>query len=178
MRLINRVATSAVMVMALFFGVQAAHALTDGQLVKSPDSPAIYQVVSGKLRPFLNSRVFKTYYANFDAVKVMNLSGHAVDIPMRPRAGVLMLKFPYNPKVYTVGENGLLRHIPNEKTAQALFGKKWNTFIIELPEELSVHYTYGDELEEQTPVEEDTAVKDDTSTDSKDTLSFSRKNFL
>jgi len=161
MQSINRIATGlAIFAVTLLVGVGSAHALTDGQLAKSTDSSAVYKVENGILRPFLNSRIFHTYYSNFEAVVVTDLSSLTVGEPMPPKAGTKMIKFPSDTKVYTLEEGKVLRHVPNQETAKALFGEKWNKEIIELPADQTKYYSIGEQLEEKM-AEESTDTKNE-----------------
>jgi hypothetical protein len=60
-----------------------------------------------------------------------------------------MIKIQSDTRVYAVARDGVLRMIPNEATAAALFGPQWNKMIDDLPDSFFVNYTVGTPLSAQ-----------------------------
>ncbi|PIR03324.1 MAG: hypothetical protein COV60_01015 [Candidatus Magasanikbacteria bacterium CG11_big_fil_rev_8_21_14_0_20_43_7] len=145
------------LILGMFLSLHTpALAATEGQLITSPMHPSVYQIESGKRRPFINAAVYHTWYPNFNSVTTISVSDlEAIPLgkPMPVKPDVMMVKFPFNPKVYVVKEGEILQHIPDEATAKALYGSHWNTKIIELPEIYFLFYTIGDGLAPISPVQ-------------------------
>ncbi len=141
------------LVAILFFllpGTSNATAYVDGTLLKSPKHASIYYVENNKRRAFVNSQVYYTWFSNFDSVQTVTVDQmESIELgnPMPIKANTKLLKFPLNPRVYSVVEGDVIRHIPDEYTANSLFGNGWAKDIIELPEIYYLFYTKGDALE-------------------------------
>lgn len=111
-----------------------APALSQGDIVKMPGSPAVYIVENGKLRPYLNERIFLAYGKSFDAVKeVSNLSGYAegtaVDLfPDSYDFTCGQLVKASNAKVYIVSkcEDGMKKEIAWIETEAVFLGGGWS----------------------------------------------------
>lgn len=137
---------------ALFLAPQNAlseSTFPDGTLVKSSKSQAIYQIEAGKRRPFPNASVYYTWYNTFKGITKISakqMESIELGIPMPIKENTKLLKFPLNPKVYAVYEDGLIKHIPDDATAVSLFGAKWKKNIIELPEIYYLFYTNGGQI--------------------------------
>jgi hypothetical protein len=119
---------------------------TDGTLLKSPLHTSVYYYENGTRRPFPNAAVYYTWFANFNDLKmitVAQMENIKLGNPMPIKAGTKLLKFPYNPKVYEVTEGNKIKHIPNEATATAKFGKSWAKNVIELPE---IYYLFYEDV--------------------------------
>jgi len=95
---------------------------------------------------FPNEQTYKTWWPDFENISYVNgafvgakdLLGN---VTIRP--GTYLVKQTTDPKVYAVEPNGVLRWIPNEATAKTLYGSKWNTIIVDVPDELFADYTIG-----------------------------------
>lgn len=111
---------------------------------------AVYYIGrDGKRHAFPNSRVFFTWYGGFDSVEEVELS-RLSQFPLGPnvqyRAGVRMVKFTTDPKVYAVSRGGLLRWVKTEELARAYYGDTWNTKIDDIPDTFYTNYTFGTDI--------------------------------
>lgn len=126
---------------------------------------AVYYIgADGKRHAFPNSRVFFTWYANFDAVRVLSserLSQYMLGANVTYRPGIRMVKFATDPKVYVVARGGVLRWIKTEELAIALYGQKWNTKVDDIVDSFYSNYTFGSEITSDT--EYDPVVESATS---------------
>ncbi len=118
----------------------------------SADDPcrAVYYVgKDGKRHAFPNSRVFFTWYGGFESVREIPLEGLSV-YPLgqnvQYRAGVRMVKFMTDPKVYAVSRGGVLRWIKSEELARAFYGNDWNKQIDDLTDAFYTNYTFGPDI--------------------------------
>jgi len=66
------------------------------------------------------------------------------------RPGTYLIKSSSDPKVYAVEPGAILRWIPDETTAELLYGKNWNKIVIDIPGELLPDYVMGKPLTSTT----------------------------
>jgi hypothetical protein len=115
----------------------------------TPDDPcrAVYYVgTDGKRHAFPNSKVFFTWYQNFNGVQVITadqLAAYPLGKNVTYRPGVRMVKFTTDPKVYAVAQGGDLRWISTEAIASAYYGASWNQMIDDIPDTFYTNYTFG-----------------------------------
>ena len=139
--------------MLFFAGVldtRAGSGIIDGTLLKSPQHTAVYQYEGGKRRAFPNSEVYHTWYDSFSNIYTISVAEmEAIEIgnPMPIKGYTKLLKFPLNPKIYSVTKDGIIHHIPDAMTAKSWYGENWGNEIIELPEIYYLFYTKGDILD-------------------------------
>ncbi len=148
---------------SLFFGflvynVQAAATLSVGDLIRG-SSPAVYLIKSDNKRYlFPNEKTFKTWYADFSAVKTIT-DLELREIPfggnMTYKPDVRLLKLPSQPEVYKVEEGGVMRHLTTPEVASSYYGKNWPALVDDLPEIFFADYKIGEPIEAvaETPAE-------------------------
>jgi hypothetical protein len=108
---------------------------------------AVYYVgKDGKRHAFPNSKVFFTWYANFNEVQevsltVMSTYGLGRNVAYRP--GIRMVKFTTLNNVYVVTRTGGLRWITTEAIASTLYGADWNTKVDDIADTFYGDYTFG-----------------------------------
>jgi hypothetical protein len=121
----------------------------DGKLATQEDSAVYYVGNDGKRHAFPNSKVFFSWYSNFDGVTVITGSQMA-SIPLgtnvRYKPGSRMVKFTTDPKVYAVDANGTLRWVKTEDLAKSLYGEAWNTKIDDMSDAFFSNYAFGTEI--------------------------------
>lgn len=131
--------------------------------VAGADHPcrAVYYVgAGGKRHAFPNSRVFATWYENFDQVKAVTqerLGQYMLGQNVTYRPGSKMVKFTTDPKVYAVGRGGVLRWVKSEEAAIALYGADWNKNVDDIPDAFYLNYTFGTDIASATdfsPIDE------------------------
>lgn len=140
---------------------QSAPSQYTGQLLKAicPDGAdmndacrAVYYIgKDGKRHAFPSSRVFFTWYSNFASVisvEPQELSVFPLGENVKYRAGVRMVKFSTDPKVYAVARGGVLRWITSESLARTYYGDAWNTHIDDIPDSFYANYTFGSDIVE------------------------------
>lgn len=112
---------------------------------------AVYYVgADGKRHAYPNSRVFFTWYQNFNGVQTvsqaaLNLYPLGRNITYRP--AVRMVKFTTLNKVYAVARDGSLRWVKTEDVARALYGADWNTKIDDISDTFFTDYTFGPDID-------------------------------
>lgn len=120
--------------------------------IAASDHPcrAVYYVgVDGKRHAFPNSRVFYTWYTNFDSVRAVSaerLGQYMLGANVTYRPGARMVKFATDAKTYAVDQGGVLRWVKTEELAVALYGAAWNTKIDDIPDTFYMNYTFGEDV--------------------------------
>ncbi|MCK9361292.1 SH3 domain-containing protein [Patescibacteria group bacterium] len=121
--------------------------------IASADHPckAVYYIgADGKRHAFPNSRVFFTWYGNFDSVRAVTaerLGQYMLGMNATYRPGARMVKFTTDPKVYAVARGGVLRWVKTEELARAYYGSTWNMKIDDIPDAFYTNYTFGTEID-------------------------------
>ncbi len=111
---------------------------------------AVYYIGrDGKRHAFPNSRVYFTWYQNFDTVEEVSLEklssfGLGRNVTYRP--GVRMVKFTTDPKVYAVSRSGELHWVKTEAAAVSLYGSDWNKKIDDISDVFFTNYMFGTDI--------------------------------
>lgn len=79
-------------------------------------------------------------------VPLETLSQYPLGANVLYRAGVRMVKFTTDPKVYVIARGGVLRWIKTEELARAYYGDEWNKKIDDIPDSFYTNYTFGSEV--------------------------------
>ena len=114
-----------------------------------PCRAVYYLGADGKRHAFPNSRVFYTWYTNFDSVRALNaeqLGQYMLGANVTYRPGARMVKFTTDPKVYAVSLGGVLRWVGTEALATALYGADWNQKIDDIADTFYANYTFGSDI--------------------------------
>lgn len=120
---------------------------TAGALMRTPEVSTVYYCGrDGGRYVFQDEGTYFSWFENFD--DVITISGDEMSvIPLKGvityKPGSFMLKLPSVPKVYAVGQGGVLHWIPSQEVAEALYGSKWASFIRDLPESFYPAYSLG-----------------------------------
>lgn len=120
--------------------------------IANADHPckAVYYVgVDGKRHAFPHSRVFFTWYGNFDAVHAVTserLGAYSLGPNVTYRPGAKLVKFTTDPKVYAVARGGLLRWVKTEALATAFYGATWNQKVDDIADAFYTNYTFGPDI--------------------------------
>jgi hypothetical protein len=96
-----------------------------------------------------NEATYKTWWTNYEDVSFIESSfliSHELGASVTVRPGTCLVKQTSSPKVYAVEPSGILRWIPDEATAETLYGPRWNTIILDIPDAIFADYTVGDDL--------------------------------
>jgi hypothetical protein len=121
----------------------------DGAAADHPCKAVYYYGSDMKRHAFPNSKVYFTWYANFDSVQEISaaqMSAMTLGKNVAYRPGVRMVKFTTVNKVYAVGAHGNLRWVNSEAVAVALYGSNWNTKIDDIPDTFYTNYTFGSDI--------------------------------
>lgn len=122
-------------------------------LVKSPERSDVYYVYSGKRYSFPNERVYFSWQANFDAVRVISpaqLAAYPLAGNVTYRPGTRLVKIVSDPKVYAVEGGGVLRWISDEGVARQLYTASWNRLVDDVSDALFTDYRLGTPISTET----------------------------
>jgi hypothetical protein len=126
-----------------------------GDLIKTATSSAVYLVGSdGKRHAFPNETIYYSWFENFDDVAEVGFGTMAsytlgYNVTMRP--GTWLVKIQSVATVYAVEPGGALRAIPDEDTAQELYGEDWAERAADIADAFWTNYEVGDEIEDAHP---------------------------
>jgi len=121
-----------------------------GWFVRSYSFDTIYYVDEYSIRyPFWDTNSFFSYADSFDEVvwvtdatlPTMDLGG-----PMLPAFGSVLVKIQSDPKVYAIDSGNVLRWVPSEDTAIALYGADWADYVIDLEPTTMARFTTGSDM--------------------------------
>nr|HPL95806.1 hypothetical protein [bacterium] len=132
--------------------VPVANAAAAGDLIKTPNNPAVYYLgADNKRYVFPTFNTYKTWFGtNFSTVKTISLTemgniNMGGNVPYR--AGTRLIKLSNDPKTYAVEPSGVIRHIPTETVASDLYGSLWYKLVDVLDDSFFASaYTYGSAL--------------------------------
>lgn len=131
----------------------AGSACDPGFRIKTAASPAVYYCgADGKRHAFPNLAIHASWYGesgNWGGVVEVSadtLASIPLGANMTYRPGVRMVKITTDPKTYVVAPGNVLRWVPSEAAAVALYGANWNQQIDDLPDAFFADYTIGESL--------------------------------
>ncbi len=123
--------------------------VNDGNELTQEDTAVYYIAVDGKRHAFPNSKVYFTWYSNFDGVQTVT-NDQIASIPLGKnvtyKPGVRMVKFTTDPKVYAVDKGGILRWITSEPVAIYLYGLAWNQNVDDIDDAFFANYRFGSSI--------------------------------
>jgi hypothetical protein len=120
-----------------------------GTLIKGSAPSVYYCGNDGKRHAFVDEASFFSWYADFSGVRTVDdetLSKITLGDNVTYRPGLRLVKIMSDPRVYAVDKGGVLRWVPSEEAAQALFGPDWRKLVIDVPEAFFVDYRVGDSI--------------------------------
>ena len=164
MKKIFSVLSLAALVVGVSLPVHSARAASAGDLVKCEDYSAVYYLADdGERYVFPNEQIYLSWYPDFHDVKTISCADLAT-LPLGDRivyqAGTRLVKIPSDPSVFAVEDDGVLREIPNEATAIALFGSDWSLRVDDVSEAFWSSFTAGEPLAEDE-IPEGTVIEDE-----------------
>jgi hypothetical protein len=121
----------------------------DGNLQTQEDSAVYYYASDCKRHAFPNSKVYFTWYSDFNGVTVVSaqvLASMPLGKNVTYRPGVKMVKFTTLNNVYAVSKGGMLRWVTSEAIATALYGSTWNKQIDDISDAFYTDYTMGADI--------------------------------
>lgn len=135
------------------FALAQSSAYSAGDLIKTPYSSTVYYFgYDGKRHAFPNEAIYFSWYSNFEGIKIIAPEelaevplGHSIVV----RPGTNLVKIQTDPKVYAIEPYGVLRHLPSEAMARALYGDGWAKIVVDIDVALFPNYTIGEPISYQ-----------------------------
>jgi len=66
--------------------------------------------------------------------------------PMLPQPGSVLVKIQSDPKVYAIDEGNVLRWVPDEDTANNVYGLSWADYVIDLDASTFARFSIGNNM--------------------------------
>lgn len=124
---------------------------TLGRWVKKASITAVYFLDSSDvLHTYPNQSIWESYFGDdFSFVETISeeeLNNYTLGVNV-PYASGSLFKMQAFPKVYMVGENGLIQWIKTEEKAVELYGDNWASLVHDLSTAFFMDYTRGADIE-------------------------------
>ncbi len=116
-----------------------------GDLIKMEGLSSVYYLgQDGERYVFPNEDTYFSWYSDFSSVVTIpqsELESYPLGSNVNVRPGTHLVKITTDSTVYAVEKGGTLRAIPNEDTAEALYGENWAERVVDVPDAFFVNYT-------------------------------------
>ena len=122
----------------------------DGQASTPADSTIYFAGRDGKRHPFMNEKIYFSWYANFadvHEVSARDMSTYTLGAPVIYRPGSRLLKFTSDPKVYALETPNTLRWVKTPALAEQMYGANWAAQIHDMFDSLSYLYILGADIQ-------------------------------
>lgn len=117
---------------------------------KSGTCHSVYYVgTDGMLHGFPSESVYKSWYSSFSNVveiETWKFNSQTVGKDVTFRPGTSLVKFASSTTVYAVDVNQTLRPIMNEAAAKAIYGTRWNSYVVTIPASQRNDYKIGSKI--------------------------------
>ncbi len=136
-----------VLSMSMITALSPAKAATAeaGDLIKMEGLSSVYYLgQDGERYVFPNEDTYFSWYSDFSSVVTIpqsELESYPLSSNVNIRPGTQLVKITTDPTVYAVEKGGTLRAIPDETTAEALYGENWAKRVVDVPDGFFVNYT-------------------------------------
>lgn len=121
-----------------------------GLRIKAVSGSAVYYCgKDGKRHAFPNQKVHDSWFVDWNGIVTLTdekLAAIPLGANMTYRPGVRLVKIQSDPKVYAVDAGAMLRWVPDEWTARALYGTEWNKMIDDVSDALFTGYRLGEKI--------------------------------
>ena len=120
-----------------------------GDLIKAGGASVYYVGVDNKRYVFPNDKVYFSWYKDFSGVKTVSddeLAALLIGGNVTYKPGVRLVKIQTDPKVYAVSADGVLRWVPDEVAAAAIYGTDWKKMIDDVADSFFVNYKIGTDI--------------------------------
>ncbi len=118
-----------------------------GTRIKGSLSSVYYCGADGKRYGFTDDKSYFSWYTSFAGIRTVS-DATLASIPfggsVTYKPGVRMIKLQTSPRTYVVDRGGILREIPDEAAAAAMYGPKWNTLIDDISDAFFPLYRLGE----------------------------------
>ncbi|MFA6132035.1 MAG: hypothetical protein WC702_03160 [Patescibacteria group bacterium] len=121
----------------------------EGWFIRSNYFNTVYFIDSEGRHPFWDANSFFSYADSFDIVIWVTdatLPTLPLASPIMPQPGSVLVKIQSDAKTYAIDDGNVLRWVPSEATAEALYGADWADYIIDLEPTTFARFTVGDNM--------------------------------
>ncbi|MFA5946019.1 MAG: Ig-like domain-containing protein [Patescibacteria group bacterium] len=141
---------------------EAINAVAVGDVLRGQHYSTVYYIDGNlKRQPFQDAQTYFTYYSSWNNVRTVTdatLSTLTIGKPMLPKAGVVLVKIVSDPRVYALQTDSntgatLLRWVPTESVAIALYGASWADYVIDLTPTLYTQFGHGADMTSSVTVD-------------------------
>lgn len=119
----------------------------EGRLVKIASDSAVYYIgLDQKRHAFPNAKIYFSWYQDFKKVEVIDdfaMSLYPLGRNVQYRPGSRLVKISDVSEVYAIEPGGVLRNIPSEEVAIALYGEQWAKLVDDLDISFFFDYEIG-----------------------------------
>jgi hypothetical protein len=149
--LVVGVMSMTVLSMSVVVAPEAGAAAQAGDLIKMDGLSSVYYLAAdGKRYVFPNEKTYFSWYSDFSGVVTIpqaELETYPLGANVTVRPGTKLIKITTDPKVYAVETDGMLKHVPDEATAQTLWGADWANRVVDIADAFFTNYTVtGEEV--------------------------------
>jgi len=134
-----------------------------GDLIKMDGLSSVYYLgADNKRYVFPNEQTYFSWYSDFSGVVTIpqsELESYSLGANVTIRPGTKLVKITTDPKVYAVESNGMLLHVPDETTAETLYGADWAQRVVDVPDAFFTNYTVSTETVSATAYPEGSLIK-------------------
>ncbi len=105
-----------------------------------------YYGEDGKKHAFPTESVYKNWFSSYSDVHTVSarrLKSMPEGEPVTYRPGTVLVKFDSSSTVYAIADGQVLRPIMNEAAAKAIYGARWQRYVVTVPECDRDQYTIG-----------------------------------
>ncbi|MDP3043200.1 MAG: hypothetical protein Q8N21_02245 [bacterium] len=143
--------------------LQANAAAQAGDLIKMSGLSSVYYLGGdGKRYVFPNEQTYFSWYSDFSSVVTIpqsELETYPLGANVTIRPGTKLVKITTDPKVYAVESDGILKHVPSEATAIALYGADWAKRVVDVSDAFFTNYTVSTGTVSATAYPEGSLIK-------------------
>ncbi|MFA5946889.1 MAG: Ig-like domain-containing protein [Patescibacteria group bacterium] len=131
-----------------------------GDYIRGTSWSTVYYVSADMVRHVLiDEQTYFTYQDSWDVVKTLPdeaLANYPMGSLVLPKAGTVLVKIQSATEVYALENdasgNTILREVPNEMTAEYVFGTHWADYVIDVSPAFYKKFTLGKEIDTAFPV--------------------------
>ena len=133
--------------------IEEISAISVGDYFKAESYSTVYYLdANSTRRPFNDSQTFFTWQDDFSDVLTVTdatLPIYTLGAPMLPQPGVVLMKIQSDSKVYAIetdpadSNKAVIRWVPDEATAVAVYGSGWADYVIDVDVTLFSRFTKG-----------------------------------
>jgi len=126
--------------------------LATGSLIKGETLNSVYWYGrDGQRYTFPDEDVLKSWFPDVDALDIQKITDEQMASitlagNMVYRAGTRLIKTISDPKIYVIGQNGLIHWVHPHEVIEKIFGSEWKNLLVTIKDVYFVDYTVGGDV--------------------------------